>query len=297
MSISALDGERPLLAHLLDEDRDLDATALGELTRGLAARPSLWRPLLRHDQEHRWYERLLLTPRVEIWLIGWAPGQGTRPHGHGDAQGALTVIEGTLTEDVYLGVTLRDRHVCPSGTWERVSGSTATFAFDHVHRVRNLSAVNATSIHAYSPPGRQMRYFGTPVAEAAPAPVLGIDEMLRRARRELVRLSATEVQRAVAAGALLVDIRPQTRREADGGTIPGALAIDRNLLEWRLDPLSPWRLPEVRGHDQQVVVFCSEGYTSSLAAASLQDLGLRRATDLEGGFAAWAAAGLPVERA
>lgn len=138
-----------------------------------------------------------------------------------------------------------------------------------------------------------MRYYG---AGAAPAPLLGIDEMLRQARLGFHRLSPPEASRAQAAGALLVDIRPQARRRAEGA-IPGAQVVERNVLEWRLDPESPWRLAELRGRDHQVVVFCSEGYTSSLAAASLHHLGLRRATDLEGGFAAWAAAGLPVEPA
>jgi rhodanese-related sulfurtransferase len=95
-------------------------------------------------------------------------------------------------------------------------------------------------------------------------------------------------------GALLVDIRPQAQRKAEG-EIPGATIIERNVLEWRFDPASAARLP-VASYDLQVIIFCSEGYTSSLAAASLLDLGVRRATDLEGGFHAWAAAGLPVSR-
>ena len=93
-------------------------------------------------------------------------------------------------------------------------------------------------------------------------------------------------------GALLVDIRPEWQRRAEGG-IPDALVIERNHLEWRLDPTSGARIEEATDHDVAVVVVCSEGYTSSLAAASLQDLGLHRATDLVGGFHAWWAAGLP----
>jgi rhodanese-related sulfurtransferase len=88
-----------------------------------------------------------------------------------------------------------------------------------------------------------------------------------------------------------VDVR---RRD---GEIPGALVVDRNVLEWRLDPASPDRLATVRSHDQTIILFCTEGYASSLAAAALQDLGLVNATDLEGGFIAWAAAGLPVHHA
>ncbi len=119
-----------------------------------------------------------------------------------------------------------------------------------------------------------------------------IDEVLAGARARLSRLSPAQARQAAAAGALLVDIRPQAQRLAEG-EIPGAVVIERNVLEWRFDPLSANSLP-VAGYDLQVVVFCSEGYTSSLAAASLLDLGLYRATDMTGGFRAWQADGLPV---
>jgi len=99
----------------------------------------------------------------------------------------------------------------------------------------------------------------------------------------------------MAEGGLLVDTRPEAQRVRDGA-VPGALVIERNVLEWRLDPASDHRIPEVTGYDQAIVVMCSEGYSSSLAAAALQDVGLVRATDLEGGFQAWAASGLPVRR-
>jgi rhodanese-related sulfurtransferase len=93
-------------------------------------------------------------------------------------------------------------------------------------------------------------------------------------------------------GAVLVDIRPVAQR-AEFGAIPGAIIIERNVLEWRLDPRSDARLDFANSYDLEVIVTCQEGYTSSLAAAALLDLGLHRATDLEGGFAAWRAAGLP----
>ena len=93
-------------------------------------------------------------------------------------------------------------------------------------------------------------------------------------------------------GALLVDIRPAAQRTIEG-EVPGALVIERNVLEWRLDPTSDARLPQAVGHDVRVLVLCSEGYTSSLAAAALVEIGLHRATDVEGGFQAWRAAGLP----
>jgi rhodanese-related sulfurtransferase len=120
-----------------------------------------------------------------------------------------------------------------------------------------------------------------------------VEQVLIEARARLRRLSPAEAADAQAAGALLVDTRPAAQREREG-EVPGALVIERNVLEWRLDPASPDRIPEVTGHDQVVVVVCSEGYSSSLAAAMLQDMGFRNATDLAGGFQAWKAAGLPV---
>ncbi|MCA1217457.1 rhodanese-like domain-containing protein [Streptomyces sp. 8L] len=130
---------------------------------------------------------------------------------------------------------------------------------------------------------------------AAPAGPASIEEVLDRARTGLRRIGPVEARRAVREdGALLVDIRYQQQRERDG-TIPGALQIERNELEWRLDPRGSHKIPEATDHDRRIVVFCNEGYASSLAAASLQQLGLHRATDLEGGFQAWREAGLPVE--
>ena len=120
-----------------------------------------------------------------------------------------------------------------------------------------------------------------------------VEQLLDEARARLRRLSPAETADALAAGALVVDTRPAAQREREG-EMPGARVIERNVLEWRLNPDSPDRIPEVTGHDQIVVVVCSEGYSSSLAAAALQDLGYRNATDLAGGFRAWKATGLPV---
>jgi rhodanese-related sulfurtransferase len=113
-----------------------------------------------------------------------------------------------------------------------------------------------------------------------------IDALLARARARLDRVTPAMLAREAAAGALVVDIRPVEQRERDG-MLPGAVVIDRNVLEWRLDPTCPHRLPQVTGPDHRIVLVCNEGYGSSLAAATLQDLGLHRATDLDGGFQAW----------
>ena len=120
----------------------------------------------------------------------------------------------------------------------------------------------------------------------------GVDAMLARARAELDRLDPEAAAEAATRGGILVDIRPQAQRAREG-EIPDALVIERNVLEWRLDPTHAARLPIAVDHHLRVIVFCSEGYTSSLAASSLQDIGLHRATDIDGGFAAWQAAGLP----
>ncbi len=126
----------------------------------------------------------------------------------------------------------------------------------------------------------------------APAGSRGIDEILAEARSRLRRLEPEEAHIAHRRGAPLVDIRPAAQRAANG-EIPGALIVERNVLEWRFDPRSAARLPIAGRYDLPVIVFCQEGYTSSLAAAALQDLGLHRATDVAGGFAAWRLSSLP----
>jgi rhodanese-related sulfurtransferase len=120
----------------------------------------------------------------------------------------------------------------------------------------------------------------------------GIDEILETARTRLTRLDPYAVHEAMRRGAVLVDIRPAAQR-AEHGEMPGAIVIERNVLEWRLDPRSDARLSFADSYDLEVIITCQEGYTSSLAAAALHDIGLRQATDLNGGFAAWKAAGLP----
>jgi len=113
-----------------------------------------------------------------------------------------------------------------------------------------------------------------------------VDDVLAEARSRIGRVGPADLERILATGGLVVDIRPESQRH-DEGALPGAVVIERNVLEWRLDPRSEHRIREVRDHDQQVVVVCSAGYASSLAAASLADLGFTRAADLDGGYQAW----------
>jgi rhodanese-related sulfurtransferase len=113
----------------------------------------------------------------------------------------------------------------------------------------------------------------------------GIDEILAAARAGLDLVAPQDLAAEMAAGALVVDTRPLEQRRRDGD-LPGAVVIDRNVLEWRLDPASPNAIPET-GYERRVIVVCNEGYSSSLAAATLRDIGIVRATDLAGGFQAW----------
>ncbi|HEY5835471.1 rhodanese-like domain-containing protein [Streptomyces sp.] len=134
-----------------------------------------------------------------------------------------------------------------------------------------------------------------PTTDARPtaAAPRSITDHLAAVRAGLVRLDARAAADAARDGALLVDIRYAALRDRDG-TVPGAVIVERNELEWRLDPFGTHRLPQATGHELQVIVFCNEGYASSLAAASLHALGLHRATDLIGGFQSWRTTGLPV---
>lgn len=120
-----------------------------------------------------------------------------------------------------------------------------------------------------------------------------IDELLARARARLRRLEAHELPGALERGAVLVDIRPAAQRASEG-EVPQALVIERNVLEWRADPTSDARIEHAADHDVEWVILCSEGYTSSLAAASLHDLGLTKATDVVGGYWALKQSGFPL---
>jgi rhodanese-related sulfurtransferase len=197
-------------------------------------------------------------------------------------------------------------------------GKPRAFGPDYAHDVRNVSLAPAVSIHAYSPPLTDMNEYELDGSRLVPRePASGESEMVdqgwRMEEKPLRRIGAVSIEQALAAArarlrrlppdeayeamvktqAILVDIRPEGQRALEG-SIAGALVVERNVLEWRFDPASDARLPVATGHDIQVITFCSEGYTSSLAALSLQDIGLWRATDMIGGFHAWREMGLPI---
>ena len=126
--------------------------------------------------------------------------------------------------------------------------------------------------------------------DVKPTPMT-IEALLASARAEIApRVRPEGLAACLDRGALVVDIRPVDQRQRDGA-LPGAVVIDRNVLEWRLDPTSEWHIDEVADHDREIVLVCQEGYSSALAAQTLRRLGLHRATDLDGGFQAWRQAG------
>jgi len=267
-----------------------------------------WIDKVRLQAEQRWYERLYLGPDYDIWVISWLPGQSTGFHDHGASSGAFVVAIGIL-EERRPGERTRVIH----------PGKPLAFGPDYTHDVRNVSLAPSISIHAYSPPLSDMNEYELDGSQPVPrerasgmaktvnqewraqngksldrTATLSIEQVLSAARaRRLRRLSPDEAHEAILnKEATLVDIRSESRREIEG-SIADALVVERNVLEWRFDPASSARLPVATDHDIQVIVFCSEGYTSSLAAIALQDLGLHRATDMIGGFQAWRAMGLP----
>ena len=267
-----------------------------------------WMDKVRLRAEERWYERLYHGSDHDIWVISWLPGQSTGFHDHGASSGAFMVATGILEEH---RPGERTRVIHP--------GKPRAFGPDYAHDVRNVSLAPAISIHAYSPPLSDMNEYELDGSRLVPRdrasakaetvdqewPVqkrklldrtgaLSIEQVLSAARARLLRLSPDEAYGAmVKTEAILVDIRSEGQRAIEG-SIASALLVERNVLEWRLDPASSARLPVATDHDIQVIVFCSEGYTSSLAAIALQDLGLSRATDMIGGFQAWRAMGLPI---
>lgn len=121
----------------------------------------------------------------------------------------------------------------------------------------------------------------------------GVDALLEQARAGVRRLTPHQAVEAIRAGALLIDTRTE-RQRVEQGELPGAIVVERAVLEWRLDPASTWRIPEATRYDRDIVVMCRQGYSSSLAVAGLRALGLHRATDVIGGVDAWRDAGLPV---
>ena len=227
--------------------------------------------------ERRWYERLYHGPDYDIWVISWL--QGDPP--------AFTITVRRRVPSVVATGILEEHRL---GEPARViyPGKPRAFGPDYAHDVRNVSLAPAISIHAYSPPLSDMNEFelyGSRLVRRDHASggaetvdhesrvqrrepldrngAMSIEQVLSTARARLRRFSPNEANEAVSkAEAILVDIRPESQRAIEG-SIPGALIVERNVLEWRFDPVSSTRLPVpvATDHDLQVIVFCSEGYT------------------------------------
>ncbi len=307
----------------------LSPAQLRAITATIAASAELWADLVVHDPDVRWYLPLHRSDACDVWLLAWERGQDTDWHDHGGSSGSFAVTEGSLLEQYRApsGRRLSRRMLS--------TGHAVAFGPGHVHDVAHGGAGSSISIHAYSPPLMTMTYYrqtaygliaretvvviegpegargrggpDTALADATasaaelttdvlPAGAPGVDELIAEARGSLERLRPETALAALTDGAALVDIRPLEQRIVEG-EVPGAIIIGRNVLEWRLDPRSDARIPALARTDARVIVMCSEGYASTLAAASLRRIGLRRATDLDGGFQAWQAAGLPTRRA
>jgi len=312
------------LRHLAPASGRLSPAQLRSITTQLAAKRELWTDLVVRDPDVRWYLPLHRSNSCDVWLLAWEQGQDTDWHDHGGSSGSFAVAEGSLLEQyrVPSGRRLSSRRLD--------AGQAVAFGPAHVHDVAHGGAGSAISIHAYSPPLLAMTYYTSTdygliaretvaidgpegsrgrggadtalakatasaarlTSDALPAGAPGIDELLTEARGGVRRLRPEAAFAALTDGAVLVDIRPLEERIVQG-EVPGALIIGRNVVEWRLDPRSEARIPALARSDLQIIVMCSEGYASTLAAASLRRIGLAEATDLDGGFQAWRAAGLP----
>jgi rhodanese-related sulfurtransferase/predicted metal-dependent enzyme (double-stranded beta helix superfamily) len=306
----------------------LSAGQLRAVTTTLASRRDLWADLVVRDPDVRWYLPLHRSETCDVWLLAWERGQDTDWHDHGGSAGSFAVAEGNLIEQyrVPSGRRLSHRRLG--------AGQAVAFGPGHVHDVAHGGGPSASSIHAYSPPLVAMTYYtatdhglmaretvtidgpeggrgrggadtalakasasaATLGSDALPSGAPSIDELLAEARSGLQRLRPEAAFAALTDGAALVDIRPLEQRIVEG-EVPGAIIIGRNVLEWRLDPRSEARIPALARADMRIIVMCSQGYASTLAAATLRHLGLTEATDLDGGFQAWKAAGLPTRPA
>src|SRR5580692_6432953 len=265
-----------VLGGLVPATGRLAPAQLRAITSGLAARRSLWADLVVRDPDVRWYLPLHRSNSCDVWLLAWERGQDTDWHDHGGSSGSFAAAEGCLVEQ-YRGAG--GRRI--ARRW-LLAGEAVAFGPAHVHDVAHGGAGSASAAGLTS--------------DSLPADAPSIDELLAEARGGLARLRPEAAFAILTDGAVLVDIRPSEQRMTEG-EVPGAIIIGRNVLEWRLDPRSEARIPALARPDARIIVMCSEGYASTLAAASLRRIGLREATDLDGGFQAWQAAGLPTRPA
>jgi len=267
-----------------------------DMASGLALVADAWTPSLERHPDARTGLRILATESYDVWLLRWPAGIAVSPHHHGDSDAAFVVSSGALTETRWLDGRRQERQL--------TRGKGATVERGVVHDVG--AQVEALSVHVYSPPLARMAFFDDqaervlleePVDPRRDAVIVGgssiiehsggLETILDKARERISpRVEPRDLGAAADLGALVVDTRPAHLRLRDG-ELEGAVVIDRNVLEWRLDPYGSHRIPEASDADRPVILVCDEGYASSLAAVSLLDLGRRNVTDLKGGYQAW----------
>src|SRR5260221_6133808 len=289
----------------------LSPAQLRAVTVKIAARPEFWADLVVRDPDVRWCLPLHRSNACDVWLLAWERGQDTDWHDHGGSSGSFAVAEGSLVE------RYRQASGRRLGRRRMLAGDAVAFGPAHVHDVAHGGDYSATSIHAYSPPLLAMTYYtqsayglmaretvaidgpegargrgGAHTAladvtasaaeltsEALPAGAPSIDELLAEARGGMPRLRPEAALAAVTDGAVIVDIRSLEERIGEG-EVPAAMIIGRNVLEWRWDPRSEARIPALARPGARLIVMCSEGYASTLAAASLRRLGQLEVTGL-----------------
>ena len=266
------------------------------MASGLALTSDAWASSLERHPLARTGFRILVTERYDAWLLRWPVGTAVSPHHHGDSEVAFAVSSGALRETRWLDGRREERLL--------THGQATSVGQGVVHDV--AAEIEALSVHVYSPPLVRMAFFDDqakhilleepvdPGESGVAAMGLsfgehrgGLDAVLTQARERISpRMQPNDLAAAMDLGALVVDTRPIELRQRDG-EVEGALVIDRNVLEWRLDPYGPHRIQAASDADRPVVIVCDEGYASSLAAVSLLGLGRRNVTDLDGGYQAW----------
>lgn len=272
------------------------AEVLLGMASGLALAADAWTDCLETNRDARTGLRILATERYDAWLLRWPVGTAVSPHHHGDSEAAFAVSSGVLKETRWLDGRREERLL--------THGQGASVGRGMVHDV--AAEVEALSVHVYCPPLARMAFFDDqaetllveqPVDPSHHAVTIsgfsdierpgGLDAVLEKARERISpRVEPKDLAAAMDLGALVVDTRPADLRQRDG-ELAGAVVIDRNVLEWRLDPHGCHRLQEASDADRPVILVCDEGYASSLAAVGLLRLGRRNVTDLEGGYQAW----------
>ncbi len=265
----------------------LSPAQLRAVTLEIAARRDLWADLVVRDPDVRWYLPLHRSNACDVWLLAWERGQDTDWHDHGGSSGSFAVAEGSLVE------RYRQASGRRLGRRRMLVGDAAAFGPAHVHDVAHGGDSSATSIHAYSPPLLAMTYYTQSLYGLMARETVAIDGPEGARGRGGAHTALADA--TASAAELTSEVLPAGAPSID--ELPAAMIIGRNVLEWRCDPRSEARIPALARPDARLIIMCSEGYASTLAAASLRRLGLLDVTDLDGGFKAWRAAGLPTRPA